>query len=196
MGTPDESASPRGVTEAADVSAEPSAPLETRATRSAPSIMRRVAVLPYEGLLLLAFVLIISFPIAGLKGLTLEGIPHFVYQAYLFLIVGLFYTWFWRRSGQTLPMKTWRMRITDRNGKLITRARAWARYVSAMLFYGPPCVGILLIFFPQRISPIITMWCFLPMVATILAARFDGDKQFLHDRLAGTRIEDISDARP
>lgn len=167
------------------------APL-VQSPRPAPSIGRRIAAIPYEGLLLLAFVLIMLFPFAGLKGLTLSGAPHFVLQAYLFVVLAVFYTWQWCKSGQTLPFKTWRMRITDRDGKRLTRGRALARFVAAMLFYGPACVGILLLFFPQRMSPAITVWFFFPMVATILAAKFDQDRQFLHDRLAGTRIEDAS----
>jgi hypothetical protein len=33
---------------------------------------------------------------------------------------------------------------------------------------------------------VITVWGFLPMVATIWWAKFDADRQFLHDRLVGT----------
>jgi hypothetical protein len=62
------------------------------------------------------------------------------------------------------------------------------RLLLAALFYGPACVALVLLFFPNRVSPVITMWGFLPMIATIWWAKFDADRQFLHDRLAGTRL--------
>jgi len=155
-----------------------------------PGIIRRIACLPYEGLLLLALVLIASFPIAGLKGATLVGIPHIIFQLYLFVVTATYFTWQWQKNGQTLPMKTWRIRVLTTDGKRLTWQRAFIRFIWALVFLGPACVGILLFFFPNRLSPVITMWFFLPMIATLLYAKFDRDRQFLHDRLAGTRLED------
>ena len=153
-----------------------------------PSIFRRVAALPYEALLLLALIVFVSFPAAGLQGATLYGIPHLIFQAYLLLVSASYFTWFWRHGGQTLAMKTWRFRVVDHYGRKLKLARALARFVLASIFYGPACVGVVLLFFPDRISRVIAMWTFLPMVATLLWARFDADGQFLHDRMAGTRL--------
>jgi uncharacterized RDD family membrane protein YckC len=155
-----------------------------------PSIMRRIAAIPYEGLLLLALVLIASFPIAGLKGLTLVGVPHLVFQGYLLLVTGLYFTWQWQKNGQTLPMKTWRFRVAKSDGTRLSWGRAVLRFTTALFFFGPACAGVLLLFFPDRVSPLITMWAFFPLIATLLYARFDAEGQFLHDRLAGTSIED------
>jgi uncharacterized RDD family membrane protein YckC len=157
-----------------------------------PTIWRRVAALPYEGLLLLALVLIASFPIAGLKGLALTGVPHVVYQAYLFAVTAWYFCWQWQKSGQTLPMKTWRFRVASKTGNSIGWGRALVRFLWALAFFGPACVGIVLFFFPQRLTPAVTVWFFLPMLATLLYARFDRERQFLHDRLAGTRLQDAT----
>ena len=157
-----------------------------------PSIFRRVATLPYEGLLLLALIVIASFPAAGLKGATLYGTPHLIFQAYLLFVSASYFTWFWRNGGQTLAMKTWRFRVVDQFGRKLNLARALARFVFASFFYGPAGVGIMLLFFPDRISRVIVMWTFLPMVATLLWARFDADGQFLHDRMAGTRLVNVT----
>ena len=88
-------------------------------------------------------------------------------------------------------MKTWRFRVVDFQGHKLNLARALARFVLALFFYGPACVGVILLFFPDRISRVIVMWTFLPMVATLLWARFDADGQFLHDRMAGTRLVNV-----
>lgn len=162
------------------------------AEKPVPSIPRRMAALPYEGLLMLALMLVMSFPIAGLKGATLNGVPHLIFQLYLLAVLGAYFTWFWRHGGQTLPMKTWRLRVLTRNGDALNWKFALRRFICATLFYGPACAGIMFAFFPNRISPLITMWTFFPMIATLFWAKFDADKQFLHDRWAGTRIVDAT----
>ena len=157
-----------------------------------PSIKRRIATLPYEGLLLLALLVIAAFPVAGLKGATLSGTPQIVFQTYLFCVAAAYFTWFWRHGGQTLAMKTWRLRVVAASGSELTFTQALTRFIFSLLFYGPACVGVVLLFFPDRVSPVITMWAFLPMVATVLWARHDVDRQFLHDRMAGTRLVTVT----
>ncbi len=162
------------------------------AVPTVPGIGRRIAALPYEGLLLLALMLVMSFPIAGLKGAALSGTPHVIFQIYLVAVVFVYFTWFWRHGGQTLPMKTWRFRVVTQAGVALDWRFALRRFICAVLFYGPAVAGTMMIFFPNRISPVLTMWTFLPMVATLFWARFDADRQFLHDRWAGTRIVDAT----
>ena len=158
--------------------------------RQAPGILRRLAALPYEGLILLALGLIATFPVAGLRGMTLSGIPHLILQTYLFAVMATYFMWLWCHGGQTLAMKTWRFRVETQGGARLSIKRAALRLISALLFYGPACVGIVLLFFPKRVHFLLTMWLFVPMLATIWWAKFDSDRQFLHDRLAGTRLAD------
>lgn len=160
----------------------------THQVRETPSITRRLAALPYEGLLLLALGLIATFPVAGLKGLTLTGTPQIFLQIYLLSIMTLYFTWLWCHGGQTLPMKTWRFRVETRSGARLRAGHALLRFTTALLFYGPACIGVVLLCFPKRANPLITMWLFVPMLATVWWAKFDDDSQFLHDRLARTRL--------
>jgi len=44
-------------------------------------------------------------------------------QAFLFVIFGIYFTWFWAK-GQTLAMKTWHIRVVDTQGRPLTQARA------------------------------------------------------------------------
>ena len=161
-----------------------------QAPPAAPGIKRRVASLAYESLLLLALLFIAAFPVAGLKGAALSGAPHFIFQAYLLCVTAAYFTWFWCHGGQTLAMKTWAFRVVNIDGSNLNFARALIRFFIALIFYGPACAGLVLLFFPERVSRVITMWAFLPMAATVLWARFDLDRQFLHDRMAGTRLVD------
>ncbi len=155
-----------------------------------PSVGRRLAAIPYEGLLLLALLLIASFPVAGLRGAALDGTAHIVFQLYLGLVMAAYFVWHWQQRGQTLAMKTWRFRVVDRQGRILSWQRATLRFCCAAIFFGPACAGLLLLFFPGRMSPVITMWFFFPLAATLLYGLFDRDQQFLHDRLAGTQLRD------
>ena len=164
-------------------------------TLLAPSIKRRIAALPYEALLLLALIVIAAFPVAGLKGAALAGVPHAIFQAYLFCVTAAYFTWFWRHGGQTLAMKTWRFRVVTTGGGALNFATALTRFLFAALFYGPACVGLVLLFFPDYVARVVSMWALLPMAATLLWARHDADGQFLHDRMAGTRLIEATPAR-
>jgi uncharacterized RDD family membrane protein YckC len=123
---------------------------------------RRLLCLLYEGLLLTGVAF--GATLALLLGSHLIGatVPRTMLQVYL-LIVGLCYFVPQWRAGRTLPMKTWRIQLVGvANGQLTTQ-RALIRYGFALLSLLPAGAGYL--------------W---PLV--------DRDGQFLHDRLAGTRL--------
>ena len=120
---------------------------------------------------------LVVFAIAFLAGLAFYGATHdrfswdtrLVFQLYLFLVLGAYFIACWSRGGRTLPMQTWKMRVVRRDNLPIGVRRAALRYALAwpsLLLFG---LGV--------------FW-----------ALFDRDRQFLHDRLAGTRIVATSDA--
>ncbi|CAH0990811.1 hypothetical protein SIN8267_00911 [Sinobacterium norvegicum] len=54
-----------------------------------------------------------------------------IYQFYLFFIIGLFFTYFWQKLGQTLGMQAWRLRVCQPDGSNITYQQALVRYLVA-----------------------------------------------------------------
>ena len=76
-------------------------------------------------------------------------------QLFILVVLAAYFLWCWLRGGQTLAMRTWRIRLVD-----VTPGRAILRFVLALFL--------------------------LPL--SILWALVDRDRQFLHDRLAGTRL--------
>ena len=129
-----------------------------------PSVRRRLASLLYESLLLLG-VLSVAFMIPHLAlGMALHWTaPGPVLLLHVFVVLGIYFVWYWSHGGQTLAMQTWRIRLEDANGGTPPLARLALRYLlcwPSLIFYG---VGL--------------FWALL-----------DRDRQFLHDRLAGTRI--------
>ena len=53
-----------------------------------------------------------------------------IFQIYLWLTSGVYLTYCWTRSGQTLAMRAWQLKITSTRG-LLTFSSAWKRYVFA-----------------------------------------------------------------
>lgn len=117
----------------------------------------------YESLLLTALILVATFPFVGFTGGVVSTGSRIALQAYLIALCGLYFVWFWLHGGQTLPMKTWRIRLRTLAGAPLDRKQAVLRYLAAL-------AGL------------------LPFGLTFWWALIDRDRQFLHDRLLGTRI--------
>ena len=124
---------------------------------------RRFLSLAYEALLLAAVLLAGALAFTALAGHLDPALARPALQVMLLLLAGGYFVWQWHRGGQTLPMKTWRMRLVTAGGEALTVRHALRRFVFAV-------TGTLL-------GGGGVFWAF-----------FDRDRQFLHDRLAGTRI--------
>ena len=132
----------------------------------APGVARRLASGLYELLIVCAVVLIATFPFIALVGDATAGWRRHLLQAWVLFVVGAYLVWFWTRGGQTLAMKTWRIKLVRDDGGTVSTGRALHRYLLAVL--GLAAVGLGFV------------WAF-----------FDRDRQFLHDRLAGTALVPI-----
>lgn len=89
----------------------------------------------------------------------------------------------WSRGRRTLPMKTWTLVLLDAHGRPVGVRRALARYAAAWI---GPALGLAAYAALQPAGLGALAW---PLVAlNWLAAFVDRDRQFLHDRLAGTRL--------
>ncbi|WP_228874830.1 RDD family protein [Paraburkholderia saeva] len=155
----------------------------------APTVRRRLATMLYEGVILFGIVFIAAYLFSTLtqqrNGLT----HHNVLAAWVGFVVGVYFVWFWTHGGQTLPMKTWRLRLVGADGAPVSPLRAIVRYMLAWLWFLPPLAlhPLLGLAVPQTLV-IAAIW-FVLWAAT---GRFGASRQFLHDRLAGTRIVEIT----
>ncbi len=129
-----------------------------------PGIARRLASMCYDMLLLLG-VLAVALLLPHIL------IGHFLHRvatplllwAHLFIVLLVYFVGFWSRYGQTLSMRTWRIRLVSRDGSPLRPAQALWRYLLCWPSLGLFGIGIL--------------W-----------ALADREGQFLHDRIAGTQI--------
>jgi uncharacterized RDD family membrane protein YckC len=130
---------------------------------SPASLARRGLSLSYEVLLLLAVLFVGALPFVLIAGAADSMTARPLFQLYLVALTAVYFVWQWQRGGQTLAMKTWRIRVVARDGAPLGWARAAQRYLFAL-------AGTLL------------------LGAGFLWALVDRERLFLHDRLAGTRI--------
>ena len=128
---------------------------------AAPGIPRRLASMLYEAILLFAIAFIATWVFQFAAGtLVIDGWRRHLLMLFLVVVFGIYFVWCWRRGGQTLPMKTWRIRVVSRDGhRNLSSRQALLRYAYSWL---------------------------LPF--SILWALVDRDRQFLHDRLAGSLL--------
>ncbi len=156
---------------------------------SPPSIRRRLASLVYEALLLFGIVFFAGY-LFGTLTQQRSGLTHrHLLFVWLALVVGVYFVWCWTHGGQTLPMKTWRLRLVGPRGEPVGPARALARYGLGWLWFLPPLALHPVFSLPLPATLGATAVWFLLWAA---AARLDSGRQFPHDRMAGTRIVEIA----
>ncbi len=131
---------------------------------AAPGMLRRLASMLYESILLFAIAFFATWVFQFAAGtLHIEGWRLHLLQLLLLVVFASYFLWCWLRGGQTLAMKTWRIRVVTKNGHARLRpGAALLRFIYALLLV-PTLIGI--------------AW-----------ACVDRDRQFLHDRLAGSLL--------
>jgi uncharacterized RDD family membrane protein YckC len=129
-----------------------------------PGLLRRLGAMAYDALLLLALLMLLSYPYVWLTGGVRPGLlVKTLYQFYLLSIFFIFYAGFWTHGGQTLGMRAWRLKIVRDDGGPIGWALAMKRF--GLAWISLHCLGL----------------GFLWML-------FDRDKLAWHDRWSRTRL--------
>jgi len=135
-----------------------------------PGLLRRLAAILYDSVLLLGLLMLaVALLVIPYEQLVGAPFPHeellhrLALQAYLVLVVGAFFAFFWVRGGQTLGMRSWRLRVLRDDGEPLRWRHAWRRFGAAFLSLAPLGLGLL--------------WCLL-----------DRDGLAWHDRLSRTRL--------
>jgi uncharacterized RDD family membrane protein YckC len=154
-----------------------------------PTLKRRLLSMTYEAMLLFAVVFIAGYLFDTLTQSRNALMLRHARQAWLFAVLGLYFVWFWTHGGQTLAMKTWRIRVVGPDGVPLRVGRAVARYVLLWIVVVP----VLAIVWLADASH----WAAVAALSAALIvppfyARVDRDGQFIHDRLLGTRLVSVA----
>lgn len=139
----------------------------------------------YEGMLLFAVVFFAGWLFSTLGQLREAGDPRRpLLQAFLFVVFGVYFAWFWAK-GQTLAMKTWKIRVVDRRGAPLTQGRAFVRYLFSWLWFLPALAVLAML----KLGAVADLLCLSAWVVTWAMLSFaHPQRQFWHDEFAGTRL--------
>jgi uncharacterized RDD family membrane protein YckC len=156
------------------------------------SLPRRLAALAYEALLVTALIFVLGFAMLPLVSpgasraagaLALPALPARVGLFFvMFGVLAWYFSWSWSDGRATLAQKSWRLRVVAASG-FASRRDALARYLAAWI--GPAiAVAAYLALRPHGLGAH-AAWL---VALNFLFALVDRDRQFLHDRLARTRL--------
>jgi uncharacterized RDD family membrane protein YckC len=155
-------------------------------TAPAPSLRRRLAAFVYEGVLLFGVLTLAALAYGLLTQQRHALVGMHGLQAFLFLVLGLYFTWFWSHGGQTVAMKTWHVRLLSKEGQPVGAARAWLRYLLSWLWFVPALAGVYLA--GLRSGGAITLALLGGVVIYALLSRLNPRRQFLHDLISRTEL--------
>jgi uncharacterized RDD family membrane protein YckC len=161
------------------------------ASLPAPALLRRIACLAYESLLLFGVALIPA--VIGTLFFAQTGQHHplqseTALRAFALVVYGVYFIGFWSARGQTLAMQTWQIRVVDASGARLTQARALARYVACCIAWFAPAT---LVAAWLHLAPRPTLAAVaLGIVFYALLALVAPGRQFWHDLACGTRLVD------
>lgn len=131
------------------------AEITTENTSRHAGLVRRLLAIVYDLLLLLGL-LFIATAVANFalnQGNAIErGNPYYWFFKFGLLMISFFYYgWFWTHGGQTLGMKTWKMKLQSRDGKALSWPQALVYFFAAALSWTVFGIGFIWsLFEPSR----------------------------------------------
>ena len=128
---------------------------------------RRLGAIGYDSLLVAAVLFVGTAVLLAFTGGEAIRSGDLWYMAYLVVLSFGYFGWFWTHGGQTLGMRSWRMRLTGAGGNSASWRQALVRFVSAgfsWLIFGAGFLWLLV----------------------------DPDRLTWHDRISQTRIVEVS----
>ena len=132
---------------------------------------RRLAAIVYDLFLMIAISIAYSLIVWIIRSVIEDskeshGVPGTFLQVLImtgwWLVLAGYFNYCWKKRGQTLAMKAWRLRLQQPDGSLITARQRWYRALIAPLS--------------------------LMSVVGLLWLLWDKNGDCLHDRLTGTRM--------
>jgi uncharacterized RDD family membrane protein YckC len=157
-----------------------------------PSVRRRLMVMVYETFLLLAVEMLAVLLYMMVTGNRHTPLVEGGKTLFLFLVAGAYFVRCWTDSGHTLAMKTWRVvlcsGLTNNDGgqARVPLRTAMLRYLLAWGWFAP-ALAVRAMFGLHGKGETAAVLA-AGIAAWALTAFLDKDRQFLHDRLAGTRL--------
>lgn len=102
------------------------------------TLFKQLLAMIYDSFLIIALLFVGTAILLPFNGAQVINGP--LYTLYLLLIVFVFYSWFWKKSGQTLGMKVWKIRIINEYGSNPSWSISFLRLMFALISIA--CLGL------------------------------------------------------
>jgi len=172
-----------------------------RPTAVHPSLLRRLASLGYEGLLVAAILVVGGLAFSGAAAMlgalgtaagAATGLERALLQTFLVALLAAYFVRSWIRGGQTLAMKAWKLRLVRTDGRGVGAGLALLRFALGALVLGTGAAAAMWLW---RHSGSVPGWlAALPAAVDLGWILCDRERQFLHDRLTRTRVVRVDGA--
>lgn len=127
------------------------------------SLIKRLASSLYEALIIIAIWLFVTFIFLLLFGDVNDEFKKQLLQVFLWVLTGMYFVLCWVKTGQTLAMQAWKIKLVNAEGECLSIKYSLLRYGLVTLSLGLFGAGF--------------FWAFV-----------DKDQLFLHDRLLKTHL--------
>ncbi|MDE2070951.1 MAG: RDD family protein [Gammaproteobacteria bacterium] len=167
---------------------------------AAPGLLRRWASGLYDTFVVLAICILATFLVMPFtRSAALESLyAHssglkMLYQLGLLILGYAFFGGFWTHGGQTIGMRTWKLRVVRLDGARLDWYRALLRYLGMLIPWLLLLLGAELLMTAvqsaQALAWIVAgVLALLAALAVFLWPAFDRQRLAWHDRLSGTRL--------
>jgi uncharacterized RDD family membrane protein YckC len=115
-------------------------------------------------------------------------------RAVLFLVLGIYFTGFWVRAGQTLAMKTWHIRLEHASGGPVSPQQALIRYLLSWVWVLPALAAAYLS--GLHTGGWVSLFIAVGILGYAALASVTPNRQFVHDLICKTRLVDTRPDRP
>lgn len=151
-----------------------------------PSIARRLLCMVYEAFLVAAVTMLATALYLLVTGNRQAPVYQHGLKFFLFLVTAAYFIHFWTDSGHTLAMKTWRIRVVQPGHARLPFQTAAVRFLLSWGWFLPALLACYALGVKDKaqVAGVIAAG----VLGWAMTALFDKDRQFLHDRLAGTRL--------
>lgn len=140
----------------------------------------------YEGVVLFGVVMVAGFAYSSLTQQRHALVGSSGLQAFMFVVLAIYFVWFWSHGGQTVAMKTWHIRLVGQNLGPVSQGRALVRYVLCWLWFLPALASVH--FAGLTGLGAITTALLTGVLVYAALSRLNGQRQFWHDVVCGTRL--------
>jgi uncharacterized RDD family membrane protein YckC len=151
-----------------------------------PTLKRKLAAFIYESIMVFGVIVAVSI----IYQITIQTFFQKNYfskinlQIIVFFILGFYFTWFWKHGGQTLAMKTWKIKLKTNSNQYLSLFEAWKRYFLCWIWVLPP------LYFCKYTRSVFLYFIFIISWIIIYAfsSKLNRKKQFFHDIFCQTKI--------